>query len=146
MKAAILVLLVGQSLAQSSWFSSLKNKARTAVSDSSDVVQVAELMHNNHVVVESCGNSEHAMQVESVHFDSATLKVTAHGTLTREIQGGNVLAAIRLGDAAAGTSVKDKFLRSLAFSVAGQHSTSEPLCSHFARTGQMTCPVARGTK
>lgn len=148
MKAAVLLLLIGQSLAQpqSSWFQQLREKARTSVADSSDEVRVEELMRERPIVVESCGSSEHAMQVESVHFDSASLKVTARGTLTREIQGGNVLAAIQLGEAAPGTSIKDKFLRSAAFSVMGQHSASEPLCAHFARTKQMTCPIVRGTK
>lgn len=149
MKAAILLALVGQSLAQpqSSWFSGLRDKARSAVAASSDMVEVKQLFGPQSTIqVESCGTTEHAMHVESVHFDSETLRVTARGTLTREIQGGNVMAGIHLGAAPSEISLKEKFMRQMAFSVSGQHTASEPLCSHFARTSEMTCPLARGTK
>jgi hypothetical protein len=132
--------------AKPSWWKSITDKAKNAVASGSDLVDVQELLRTNPMVVESCGDATHAMHIESVHFDSANLKVIARGSLMREIQGGDVSALISLGKPAEGMTPAKKFLRDLAFKVAGHHRASEPLCSHMARTSAMACPLVRGTK
>jgi len=154
LKVAILLMVLGQCMAKKpSWLQSFKDKvhsvkdsAKKAMADRADPLKLETLFSENPPVVGSCGKAGDAMEVTSIEFDRKTLKVLARGKLMHEIQGGTITANISLGSSAKGSSIKDKFVRTMAFGFSGKHSVTEPLCKHIARTSNLSCPLPADTK
>jgi len=84
------------------------------------------------VSFESCGTSEHAMQVKSVHWDPKRNLVTAEGRLSKLVTGGNVTASVHMGKDPT-MSVWNRLKTKMALGMSGIQSHHEDLCQHAAR-------------
>jgi len=135
-----------------SWWESLKSTARSTIELESDAAHPLDLLRDaGGMNVETCGQPDDLMQVRDVQFDLHTRTVTATGLLSKEVDGGEVRAHIRLGDAPLNTTRAQRMKRAMVFIAKGKHTAKEELCRHIARGGKLhgqsageTCPLAAG--